>query len=98
VKNLEGKPFALVGVNGNSSQAKKLKEAMVKENLNWRSFVGQGAINAAWNNPGTPGYYLLDHQGVIRHKWIGSPGEKAIDTALEKLIKEAEGSGGNKPK
>jgi hypothetical protein len=30
---------------------------------------------------------------VIRHKWIGSPGEKAIDTALEKLINEAEGNG-----
>jgi hypothetical protein len=27
---------------------------------------------------------------VIRHKWIGHPGEKAIDSALEKLIQEAE--------
>jgi hypothetical protein len=29
---------------------------------------------------------------VIRHKWVGAPGEKAIDTALEKLIHEAEAS------
>jgi hypothetical protein len=27
---------------------------------------------------------------VIRYKWIGAPGENAIDTALEMLIKEAE--------
>jgi hypothetical protein len=29
---------------------------------------------------------------------VGSPGEKAIDSALNKLIKEAEGNGKNKPK
>ena len=71
---------------------------MVKEKLNWRSLVGQGAINAAWNSPGTPMYYAIDHKGVIRYKWVGNPGEKAIDTALEKLIKEAEAGGGNTPK
>ena len=61
----------------------------VKEKMNWRSFAHQDAINAKWN-PSTPGYYVLDPRGVIRHKWVGAPGEKAIDTALEKLINEAE--------
>ena len=69
---------------------------MVKEKLNWRSFVGRGAINTAWNSPGTPMYYAIDHKGMIRFKWVGNPGEKAIDTALEKLIQEAEG--GKSPK
>jgi hypothetical protein len=27
---------------------------------------------------------------VIRYKWVGGPSEKAIDAALEKLMKEAE--------
>ena len=54
-----------------------------------RSFAHQEAINARWN-PSTPGYYVLDPKGVIRYKWVGAPGEKAIDTALEKLIREAE--------
>jgi hypothetical protein len=27
---------------------------------------------------------------VIRHKWVGSPGEKTLDEAIEKLVKEAE--------
>ena len=70
---------------------------MEKENLNWRSFAYQEAINAQWN-PGTPGYYIIDHKGMIRHKWVGHPGEQAIDGALEKLIKEAEGNGSNAPK
>jgi hypothetical protein len=34
---------------------------------------------------------------VIRHKWFGSPGEKAIDTALEQLINAAEGNGKKSP-
>ena len=83
------RPFALIGVNVNESESKNLKERMDKEKMNWRSFAHQDAINAKWN-PSTPGYYVLDPKGVIRYKWIGAPGEKAIDTALEKLINEAE--------
>jgi hypothetical protein len=69
---------------------------MEKERLNWRSFadtgaLGQGAIAARWNLASTPTLYVFDHHGVIRHKWLGSPGEKALDTALENLIKAAEG-------
>jgi len=66
---------------------------MEEQKLNWRSFADQGTINAQWNLPGTPTYYIIDHQGVIRHKWFGHPGEKALDTALEVLIKEAEANG-----
>lgn len=61
---------------------------MVKEQLNWRSFVTTAAIAREWNDPPTPGYYLLDAKGVIRHKWAGNPGEHAIDTAIDNLLKE----------
>jgi len=70
---------------------------MAAEKMNWRSFAFQERINAQWN-PSTPTYYVLDPQGVIRHKWVGPPGEKAIDAALEKLIREAEANGGKSPK
>ena len=76
-------------MNTNNSDAKKLKEVMDKEQLNWRSFAAHGAINAKWNDPGTPMYYVIDHAGVIRYKWFGTPGEKAIDTAVETLIEKA---------
>lgn len=61
---------------------------MLKENLNWRSTSDRGAIAPKWNSPGTPVYYILDPAGVIRNKWVGSPGEKAIDAAIEKLIQD----------
>jgi peroxiredoxin len=60
---------------------------MAKEMLNWRSFAKGRPIREKWN-AGNPGYYIIDPQGVIRFKWMGSPGERAIDTALEKLIQE----------
>jgi hypothetical protein len=98
VTNLKEKPFALIGVHIEHIEAKKLREVMDKEKLNWRSFADQGDISLKWNTPGTPTFYVIDHKGLIRYKWLGSPGAIAIDTALERLIKEAEGSGKNTPK
>ena len=63
---------------------------MARENLPWRSFTGQGGITREWNLSGTPTFYVIDHAGTIRYKWVGAPGEKALDAALEKVIREAE--------
>ena len=71
---------------------------MGKENLNWRSYVDQGAIAGKWKPAGTPSYYIIDPKGVIRYKWAGAPGAKAIDAALEKLIQEAEKDTQHPPK
>ena len=63
---------------------------MTREKLNWRSFTGAEAINRQWNLPATPTVYIIDHNGIIRHKWAGIVGDKTIDAALEKLIREVE--------
>jgi len=90
VKTLEDKPFALIGINTNGYKAEKLKEAMDKEKLNWRSFADEDrSLIKTWNLRGTPTLFVIDHKGVIRHRWLGSPGEKAIDDALTKLIDKA---------
>ena len=95
MKNLIGKPFTLLGVHVGGSNAKQLKAVMEKEKVTWRSFVdmgnaGAGAIATKWNLSATPTFYVIDHKGVIRYKWAGPPGEKVMDAALEKVIKEAE--------
>ena len=96
VKNLEKKPFALIGVHIAGRDGNKLKEVMDKEKLNWRSFVDDLAVIAGkWNVHGTPTLYVIDPKGVIRYKWEGSPGAKAIDAALEELLKEV-GENGKK--
>jgi peroxiredoxin len=98
VTKLAQKPFALVGVNGNRHEPQELKAIMDQQKLPWRSLADKGAINARWNNPATPTYYVIDPKGVIRHKWTGNPGEGAIDKALDKLIQEAEAGKKNAPK
>ena len=76
------------------STVKQLSEIIQKEQITWRSFVelgnaGTGTIARRWNYSASPTFYLIDHNGVIRCKWLAAPGEKIIDTAIEKLIKEA---------
>lgn len=64
---------------------------MGKEKLTWRSFADpRRGIAGTWNLAGTPTLVVIDAGGVIRHKWLGSPGDDALDKALDHLIKKAE--------
>ena len=92
---LKDKPFALVGVHVGGSTVTDLKDITVRMNIPWRSFVdlgnaGAGRIAKAWNHMATPTMYLLDGQGKIRYKWVGTPGEAALDRAIERLMTETE--------
>jgi hypothetical protein len=96
VTHLEAKPFALIGVHVGGLNAKRLKEVMEKNKLTWRSFAdagsaGAGPIATKWNLSATPTFYVIDHNGVIRYRWAGAPGEKAVDAALDKMIKAVPG-------
>jgi len=90
VKKLEGKPFAILGIN--SDQARdELKKILEKENITWRSWFDggntSGPIATHWNVESWPSLYLVDHKGVIRDKSVGS---KEMDKLIEKLVQEAE--------
>jgi hypothetical protein len=100
VKKLAGRPFALVGVNSDKDR-EALKEVLKKEKITWRSFWNggstRGPISRAWKVHGWPTLYVIDAQGVIRHKHVGSPGEQVRDAELEKLVADAEkGAAGRK--
>jgi hypothetical protein len=102
VTKLKDQPFVLLGVHVGGLNAKQLKEVMDKEKLTWRSFAdagnaGAGPIARSWNHSSTPTFFLIDHQGVIRYKWVGVPGETVLDAALDKLIKAATTDGKKPP-
>ena len=92
VKRLEGKPFVLIGVNSDQDRA-ELKKVMDKEKITWRSFWNggstKGRISTRWEVRGWPTLYLIDAKGVIRQKHVGSPGDKALDEEIDKLVAEA---------
>ena len=97
VKKLADKPFALVGVNSDDD-LQALKKTLEEEQITWRSFQNEKgekgkkgqAISTDWNVRGWPTLFLIDHKGVIRHKWLGNPGDAKLDAAIDELVAEAE--------
>jgi hypothetical protein len=93
VKKMQSKPFVLLGVNSDKNKD-DLKKVMEKEQITWRSWWDGGSTNGPiakqFQIKGWPTLYAIDHKGIVRHKWLGSPGDKVLDEALEKLVKEAE--------
>jgi len=90
VKRLEGKPFALIGVNSDRDK-EELKKVLEKENITWRSFWNGGSTNGPISNAyrvrGWPTIYVLDAQGVIRYRDVRG---EAMDRAVDELLKEME--------
>lgn len=90
VKKLEGKPFALLGVNFDNSK-EILKKCEEKNQITWRSFFDgrEGPIGKKFNIRYLPTIYVLDHKGVIRYKGVQ---DKAMDDAVDTLLKEVDKS------
>ncbi|SRR5579875_2080966 len=92
VKRLESKPFVLIGVNSDRDRV-ELKRVIDKEKITWRSFMdgsNRRSISDRWAIEGWPTLFLIDAKGVLRHKHIGSRGEKVLDDEIDKLIAEVE--------
>jgi hypothetical protein len=91
VKRLEGKPFALIGVNSDRD-LKKLKPRLEEEQITWRSFWNgpggtSGPISREWRVTGWPSIWVIDAKGVIRYRDVRGP---AMDKAVDALLKEME--------
>jgi RNA polymerase sigma factor (sigma-70 family) len=93
VKRLEGKPFVLVGVNSDTD-AEVLKEAIKTHQITWRSFRdkrnGKPSISNEWRILGYPTLYLIDHQGIIRQRWIGAPPAEELNRVIDQVVEAAE--------
>jgi hypothetical protein len=87
VKRMQGKPFALVGVNSDDGPT-ALRKAMATNGITWRSFMDgstSGPIATEWGIRGWPSIFVIDAKGVIRFKDVR--GEK-LDRAVDELLKE----------
>jgi RNA polymerase sigma factor (sigma-70 family) len=93
---MHDRPFVLLGVNGDDDKD-KLRALIKKEDINWRSWWdGGGSANTPgpiarqFNVDTWPTLYLIDHRGVIRHKFIGTPAAGKFDAAIDELVTAAE--------
>ena len=72
VKRLEGKPFALLGINSDSD-LERLKQQNEAQQITWRSWRDKstsGPIDSAWSVNSWPTIYVLDAKGVIRYQGV----------------------------
>ncbi len=83
----------LLGVNSDEDRD-DLKNANKEEGITWRSWWDAGSpdgpIQTKWQVTERPTVYLLDAEGVIRHKNVTEDElEKAIDGLLKELANKS---------
>lgn len=92
VEGLKNRPFQLLGVNGDDNKD-EVKRVIEKEQMLWPSWwdggLNRNRIGERWQVNGYPTIYVLDHKGLIRHRFIGVPGP-ALEDAVDKLLQECE--------
>ena len=91
VKRLEGKPFALLGVNSDRSLA-KLRPRLAEEKITWRSFWNgtkgtRDGIAGRFGVRAWPTIYVLDAKGVVRFTRVRG---EAMDKVVDELLAELE--------
>ncbi|VTR93283.1 thiol-disulfide isomerase-like thioredoxin : Thiol-disulfide isomerase-like thioredoxin OS=Singulisphaera acidiphila (strain ATCC BAA-1392 / DSM 18658 / VKM B-2454 / MOB10) GN=Sinac_5190 PE=4 SV=1: AhpC-TSA [Gemmata massiliana] len=87
LERMRGKPFALVGINGDEER-RKANEVAQKNEMTWPSFWNgperaEGPITKSWNVSVWPTIYVLDAEGVVR--FVGTSDEK-LDAIVDELI------------
>ncbi len=86
VIRLKDKPFTLLGINSDESRS-ALREILKDEKITWPNIYGgptnKNAIARKWNVWGWPTIYILDHEGIIRHKGLR---DEAMEEAVNELL------------
>jgi hypothetical protein len=89
VKRLEDRPFALLGVNVDSSPD-VLARAQEKHEITWRSWWDGGKrIAFKYGVRGYPTLFLINHDGIIRRKYVGRPPDSELERDVMQVIGEA---------
>ncbi len=91
VKQFEGKPFALLGINY-GDKVSDLLPVRDRGDITWRFWCDgagdSGPIAAAWNIWKFPTMYVIDAQGLIRYRDLNSG--RNTPTAVDLLLREVE--------
>jgi thiol-disulfide isomerase/thioredoxin len=93
-ERMKGKPFAMVGVNGDGILA-DARRAVEHEKMTWPSFWNgkdgsDGPISSAWDVSGWPTVYVIDAGGIIRIKseGYGPTSSNELNGSVDELMKE----------
>jgi RNA polymerase sigma factor (sigma-70 family) len=91
VARLAGKPFALIGVNCDAT-AGEARRVAAAQSIPWPNLhdgvPDEGKIAERYKvaGHGIPAIFVVDRDGVLRHKWLASADE--LDRAVDALLAE----------
>lgn len=92
VQQYAGKPFVLLGINGDSDR-ENVKKRAVEESITWRSWWNGGSdgpLTRQWRVGMWPSFFLIDAVGRIRCKSDAIQSTDDLDRAVASLVHEAE--------
>jgi len=94
VEKMSGRPFELVGVNGDPELTDDVKQTILEKKITWRSFKNQQKdsppLSETWEIGGWPTIYVIDHKGIIKHVQLGGGEPEKLGKLIEDLVKTAE--------
>jgi thiol-disulfide isomerase/thioredoxin len=92
VANHKNEPFVLLGVSVDRSIS-DIEKVEQNGKVTWRNWWFEGRerdeVLKTWRVEGFPTIILIDHNGIIQHRWYGNPGFGEIDKEVNKLIQDA---------
>jgi thiol-disulfide isomerase/thioredoxin len=89
VERLKDKPFALVSISADEKK-ETLKEFLSKEKMPWTHWWNgnQGGVIEDWNVEYFPTIYVIDADGVVRHKNLR---DEKLESAVNELLEHVGG-------
>jgi hypothetical protein len=91
VEKHKDRPFALLSVSADEAKA-DLTGFLETEKMPWSHWWdgAKGPVTKLFKVRSFPTLFLIDAKGVIRRKWVGSPGDEVLAKAIDELVAEAE--------
>lgn len=93
VKEMEGRPFELLGVNSDTDRIYARKVELTQK-ISWRSFWNGGSrfgeISTKWAVEKWPVLYVIDANGIVQMRSAGAHNKEEILKLIEKLVSETE--------
>ena len=88
VARMEGRPFALLGVNCDEER-ETVQRVSFRDHITWRNWWnGGGSFTKVYGVHGLPATFVLDADGVIRYR---NPPGAELDGAAEVLVEPRAG-------
>ena len=89
VEKTQDQPCVLLGVN--CEERSVLRKIINEKKVNWQCWSDgpDGPIANQWRVNSFPCIFIIDHEGIIRHKFSGAPDPDEVDRVLTQLVKAA---------